>query len=81
MWEDYREKLAIAVDEKSLREAERILFEFIGLFRTVLERPTDEKWRKRYTEVMTVVTELMAEGIEWRKRKQEEEGEKRWKSK
>jgi hypothetical protein len=46
-----------------------------------MERPNDERWKKRYTDLMTIVVELMAEGIEWRRRRQEEEGEKRCKSK
>jgi hypothetical protein len=80
VWEDYKEKVTLAASEKSLREAERILFEFIGLVRTVIERPHDERWKKRYSDLMAVVAELMAEGIEWRKKRQEEEVEKRWKS-
>jgi hypothetical protein len=76
MWEDFREKLAPLASKESIKEAERILFEFIGLVRTVMERPNDERWKKRYTDLMTIVVELMAEGIEWRRRRQEEGGEK-----
>ena len=76
MWEDYKESVWTIATKESLREAERILFEFIGAARAVWDRPNDVQWKRKYTELMALVVEIMAEGLDRRKERMKGGGER-----